>query len=67
MANAYLVDFIKTGDPNGGSLPEWPAFHTADSRIALFDKTGTMRNGTDPMREKLDALEHAQEAAAGAR
>lgn len=67
MANAYLIDFIKTGDPNGGSLPEWPAFHTATSQVALFDKKGTMRNGTDPMHGKLDALQHAQEEDAGAR
>ncbi|WP_404710470.1 carboxylesterase/lipase family protein [Sphingomonas sp. MMS24-J13] len=67
IANAYLVDFIKTGDPNGGSLPAWPAFHSAGSQIALFGEAGIMQNGTDPLREKLDALQRAQEADAGSR
>src|SRR5207237_3771899 len=25
---AYFVDFIKTGNPNGAGVPEWPAYRT---------------------------------------
>jgi carboxylesterase type B len=26
LMNAYWVQFAKTGNPNRGSLPEWPAY-----------------------------------------
>jgi para-nitrobenzyl esterase len=28
---AYFVNFIKTGNPNGGGLPEWPAYRADNS------------------------------------
>src|SRR6185312_15369869 len=36
----YWVNFAKTGDPNGGGLPQWPAFTP--------DKPSAMRFGVDP-------------------
>lgn len=29
--------FIKTGDPNGGRLPEWPVYSAGDPRVLVFD------------------------------
>ena len=29
----YYVNFIKTGDPNGGSLPEWPSVQEAPDQV----------------------------------
>lgn len=31
------VNFIKTGDPNGGHLPEWPRYSTTDRRVMVFN------------------------------
>jgi para-nitrobenzyl esterase len=33
--SSYVANFVKTGDPNGGSLPKWPAM-TAENK-ALMD------------------------------
>ena len=40
--SAYLVNFIKTGDPNGEGLPEWPD-GAAPKRIMEFgDETAVV-------------------------
>jgi para-nitrobenzyl esterase len=31
--SSYWVNFAKTGDPNGGGLPVWPAFSNADGKV----------------------------------
>lgn len=33
----YFANFIKTGNPNGGSLPEWPAVKKADNTPAYIN------------------------------
>jgi para-nitrobenzyl esterase len=44
---AYWVRFATTGDPNGGSLPDWPAYATDDPTFfELGDRMGLMQ--TDP-------------------
>ena len=35
VMQAYFVNFIKTGNPNGPGLPEWPAYR-ADSNYQLM-------------------------------
>ncbi len=34
---AYVANFVKTGDPNGAGLPEWPAISTANKKLRRFD------------------------------
>jgi para-nitrobenzyl esterase len=33
---SYWVNFAKTGDPNGGSLPKWPAYNAGDDQALEF-------------------------------
>jgi para-nitrobenzyl esterase len=52
----YWTNFAKTGDPNGKSVPSWPAFTNADPRVQHFDggiATGGVANL--PGLAKLDA------------
>jgi para-nitrobenzyl esterase len=42
LMSGYWVNFIKTGNPNGGGLPAWPKFTTASYEVKAFDaKTKT--------------------------
>jgi len=34
---SYWVNFIRSGDPNGGDLPSWPAFSVDEKKIMIFD------------------------------
>jgi para-nitrobenzyl esterase len=33
---SYWVNFATTGNPNGGSLPKWPAYNTGDDQALEF-------------------------------
>ena len=41
MADAW-VQFAKTGNPNGGALPQWPAYRSPDYRVLDFGDTATV-------------------------
>ena len=53
MAGA-LLQFMKTGNPNGGGLPNWPKFSAAGGETMIFDDTCKAEN--DPDREARKAL-----------
>ncbi|HVM89204.1 MAG TPA: carboxylesterase family protein [Puia sp.] len=36
--SAYWTNFIKTGDPNGKNLPEWPAYNREKSSVIILDE-----------------------------
>jgi para-nitrobenzyl esterase len=38
LASAYWVNFIKTGNPNGARLPDWPAFTRKTQRVMYLDE-----------------------------
>jgi para-nitrobenzyl esterase len=46
---ATLVNFMKTGDPNGGGLPQWPRYTEANGEVMLLDDVSEVQN--DPDRE----------------
>jgi len=53
MAGA-LVQFMKTGDPNGGGLPTWPRYTSAKGETMVLDDASAVRD--DPDRAARRAL-----------
>jgi para-nitrobenzyl esterase len=49
-----LLQFMKTGDPNGGGLPEWPKYTAENGEVMILDDNSEVRN--DPDREARKAL-----------
>ncbi|MCJ2185275.1 carboxylesterase/lipase family protein [Novosphingobium beihaiensis] len=55
--SAYMVNFAKTGDPNGAGLPQWPQQKADPAAIMDFAPDGTAQYGPDPWRDQIeDAL-----------
>ena len=43
---SYWANFVRTGDPNGGGLPHWPAFQLKERNyIAFTDQGATVKFG----------------------
>jgi len=55
-ANMYWVNFAKTGNPNGGGLPTWPAYKADSDQILDFTLSGPMAK-PDPWKSRLDLIE----------
>jgi para-nitrobenzyl esterase len=53
MAGA-LLQFMKTGNPNGHGLPEWPKYTATHGQTMIFDNICEAKN--DPDREARKAL-----------
>jgi len=49
-----LLQFMKTGNPNGGGLPTWPKFTPANGKVMVLDDVCMAKN--DPDREARKAL-----------
>jgi para-nitrobenzyl esterase len=49
-----LLQFMKTGDPNGPGVPKWPKYSAAKGETMIFDDTCVAKN--DPDREARKAL-----------
>jgi len=54
LMSGYWVNFIKTGNPNGAGLPEWPKYNTTNYKIKTFDAKSTTE--TLPDKEGLAFL-----------
>ncbi len=55
---AYFVNFIKTGNPNGSGLPEWPPYNAADNYQRMrIDVNSKAEPETD--RNRYQAIEAA--------
>ena len=53
MAGA-LLQFMRTGHPDGGGLPAWPRYSPARGETMILDDTAQVAN--DPDREARRAL-----------
>jgi para-nitrobenzyl esterase len=49
-----LLQFMKTGDPNGGGLPQWSKYGTENGETMVLDDVPELRN--DPDREARKSL-----------
>ncbi len=49
-----LLNFMRTGNPNGGTLPKWPAYTSANGETMILDDTCAVKN--DPDREARKAI-----------
>jgi len=49
-----LVQFMKTGNPNGGGLPEWPRYTSENGETMILNDTSEVKN--DPDREARNAF-----------
>lgn len=54
MAGA-LLNFMRTGDPNGGKLPIWPEYTTANGEVMILNNVCEVQN--DPDREARRSLD----------
>ena len=52
--SAYLVNFVKTGDPNGSDLPKWERYTAAEDQIMDFTMEGVAKPGKDAWGLQLD-------------
>jgi para-nitrobenzyl esterase len=55
-ANAYWVNFAKTGNPNGAGLPDWPTYNPQSDMLMDFALDGPAAK-PDPWRDRLDLVE----------
>jgi para-nitrobenzyl esterase len=44
---------MKTGNPNGGGLPEWPAFTVENGETMVLNDTCEVKNDPDREARKL--------------
>ncbi|MEZ5071313.1 MAG: carboxylesterase family protein [Bacteroidales bacterium] len=49
-----LLQFMRTGDPNGGGLPHWPAYTSEKGEVMVLNDRSEVRN--DPDREARKSL-----------
>jgi len=54
--HAYWVNFVKTGNPNGSELPDWPKYSATQDELMNFTQNGPSAEA-DPWKQRLDMVE----------
>ena len=57
--NGYVINFVKSGQPNAKGLPTWPKFDPVRSELMAFTEDGSPRVLPDPWKDRLDLIEQA--------
>ena len=58
--SAYVVNFARTGDPNGPGLPAWPRYARSEDRLMDFDAANQALPQKDPWGADIDAAPPTQ-------
>ena len=61
--SAYIVNFAKTGNPNGSGLAEWPKYSPASDELLDFTESGKAVAGRDPAGADIDTAQQRIAAA----
>jgi para-nitrobenzyl esterase len=65
--NSYIVNFVRSAEPNGQELPTWPKFNPFESELMMFTQGSGPTAQIDPWKIRLDLVEHAAETGCNAR
>ena len=49
----YWINFVKTGNPNGAGLPEWPSYRGSERSTLFIDVETSIANDPDRARQEL--------------
>ena len=59
MMNSYWANFAKTGNPNGGDLPNWSVYDSTKNEILEIKPDHYAISEADPRKARLDLIEKA--------
>ena len=57
MMSSYWVNFVKTGNPNGNGLPEWPVYDGKDGYQIMHLAGSKSQATTDALRARYEFLD----------
>jgi para-nitrobenzyl esterase len=59
VMNTYWTNFAKTGNPNGGGIPNWPVYDPNKNELIEIQADATPLGKPDPKKARLDVIEKA--------
>ena len=53
LTGGWWSNFVKTGNPNGSGIPEWPSHRGAGAPVMHIDHPSRVKSGTDDARHRV--------------